>query len=98
MAVSARPSPPYRDWADANSRPLTWMEAATHLDDKLGKLRPRSSAAARSPGSPGIPALLLASRYDRRLMIAFVSFPIRAAVSVVILSQQKRATSAWALI
>ena len=47
---------PYREWGNANSRPSTWMEDVTHLSDKLEKFRPRSSAAARSPESPGIPA------------------------------------------
>ena len=57
MAVAVRPSPPYRDWVEGNSKPLTWMEAVTHENVKLERLcRLHLPCFAKSPNSPPVNA------------------------------------------
>ena len=41
MAVAARPSPPYRDWARWNAHPLTWRKDAHRIDPSLDSILPR---------------------------------------------------------
>ena len=86
MAVDVRPSP-FRDWVFGNSRPSTWVEAETHEDIKLDKLRARNSPnAASSPDSPGVP---IPAPGDKILPLRpqtrdfYCQFPRRAAVSAV---------------
>ena len=86
MAAAVRPSPPYREWVLAESAPLNWMQAVSHLDRMLDslpppKLGPRTADGSCSADIPIVPFRPKSQDFWRQFMSSFRSVSRQAVPS-----------------